>query len=64
MVAAELMGTVYWQLLQKLAANRFDVFGPRPLKLSRPHKLVLIFISWIRFVLGSTRSHYGDDDRR
>ena len=43
MVAAELMGTVYWQLLQKLAANRFDVFGPRPLKLSRPQKLALIF---------------------
>jgi 15-cis-phytoene synthase len=59
MVAAELMGSVYWQLLQKLEANRFNVFGPQPLKLSKPHKLVLIFSSWLRFAFGSTRSNYG-----
>src|SRR5450432_617146 len=35
MVAAELMGSVYWQLLQKLERGRFDVFGPQPLKLSK-----------------------------
>ena len=48
MVAAELMGSVYWQLLQKLERGRFDVFGPRPLKLSKPHKLALIVRSWLR----------------
>jgi phytoene synthase len=59
MVAAELMGSVYWRLLQKLEANNFNVFGPRPLKLSRPHKLALIFRSWLRFSLGSTAPNYG-----
>src|SRR5215470_6234533 len=29
MVAAELMGTVYWRLLHKLERQRFDVFGPK-----------------------------------
>ena len=30
MVAAELMGSVYWQLLLKLERNQFNVFGPKP----------------------------------
>jgi phytoene synthase len=59
MVAAELMGSVYWRLLQKLERGNFDVFGPRPLKLSRPHKLALIFSSWLRFTSGSTSPGYG-----
>jgi len=59
MVAAELMGSVYWQLLQKLERGRFDVFGPSPLKLSKPHKLALIFQSWLRHASGSKVSGYG-----
>ena len=59
MVAAELMGSVYWRLLQELEHGRFDVFGPRPLKLSRPRKLVLILGSWLRFLAGSTSPNYG-----
>ncbi|MGD0744007.1 MAG: presqualene diphosphate synthase HpnD [Verrucomicrobiota bacterium] len=59
MVAAELMGSVYWQLLQKLERQRFDVFGRQPLRLARPQKLALIFRSWLRFALGSTSSNYG-----
>lgn len=59
MVAAELMGSVYWRLLQKLERGKFDVFGPRPLKLSRPQKLMLIFGSWLRFAAGSTAPSYG-----
>jgi phytoene synthase len=59
MVAAELMGSVYWQMLQKLERGKFDVFGAQPLKLSKPHKLALIFGSWIRFATGSTASSYG-----
>ena len=59
MVAAELMGSVYWQLLQKLERGKFNVFGPQPLKLSKPHKLALIFRSWLRFATGATRSDYG-----
>jgi len=59
MAAAELMGSVYWQLLQKLERRRFNVFGPRSLRLSRPHKLALIFRAWLRSALGSTSSNYG-----
>jgi 15-cis-phytoene synthase len=59
MAAAELMGSVYWRLLQKLEMNRFNVFGPQPLGLSKPHKLALIFRSWMRFSLGSTAPNYG-----
>jgi phytoene synthase len=59
MVAAELMGAVYWQLLQKLEAGKFNVFGPQLLKLSKPHKLALIFRSWLRHAVGSTTSSYG-----
>src|SRR5476649_2043058 len=59
MVGAELMGSVYWQLLQKLERGKFDVFGPRPLKLSKPHKLALIFKAWFRFVTSAKSSDYG-----
>ena len=59
MVAAELMGSVYWQLLQKLETNRYNVFGPQPVRLSKPHKLALVFGSWIRFALGAKKSNYG-----
>lgn len=59
MVAAELMGSVYWQLLLKLEANRFDVFGPQSLRLSKARKLSLILGSWLRHAAGSTQSKYG-----
>ena len=59
MVAAELMGSVYWRLLQKLERGKFNVFGPEPLKLSKPHKLALIFQSWLRFAAGVKSSNYG-----
>jgi phytoene synthase len=59
MVAAELMGSVYWQLLQKLEQGNFNVFGPQPLKLSKPRKLALIFASWIRYATGVTSPNYG-----
>ncbi len=53
MVAAELMASVYWRLLQKLERGRFDVFGPQPLKLSKLHKLALIFQFWLRHAVGT-----------
>jgi 15-cis-phytoene synthase len=59
MVAAELMGSVYWQLLQKLERGKFNVFGAQPLKLSKPHKLALVFRSWLRLALGAVQSDYG-----
>lgn len=59
MIAAELMGCVYWQLLQKLERNQFNVFGPQPPRLSKPHKLALIAQSWLRHSLGIRSPNYG-----
>jgi phytoene synthase len=59
MVAAELMGSVYWQLLQKLERGKFDVFGSKPLKLSKLYKATLILQSWLRFATGLNQSDYG-----
>lgn len=59
MVAAELMGSVYWRLLQKLEHEKFDVFAPLPPKLGKPQKLSLIFRSWLRHALHSTAPNYG-----
>jgi len=59
MVAAELMGAVYWRLLRKLQRRQFNVFGAHPIKLSRARKLALIFQSWLRLATGSAASNYG-----
>jgi hypothetical protein len=59
MVAAELMGSVYWQLLNKLEANHFNVFGKQPIRIHKAQKLVLIFRSWLRFVCHSQTPNYG-----
>jgi phytoene synthase len=59
MVAAELMGSVYWQLLQKLEAKEFNVFGAQPVRLNRPHKLALILRSWLRFTFNAATPNYG-----
>ena len=59
LVAAELMGSVYWQLLKKLERHDFNVFGRQPVKLGKLHKLALVLQSWLRFALGTTASPYG-----
>ena len=59
MVAAELMGTVYWKLLRKLERQQFNVYGPKPTRLNKAQKLLLILRSWCRFVLGATSPNYG-----
>jgi len=59
MVAAELMGGVYWQLLQKIEARDYDVLAGPPIRLSKPHKFALILRAWARSLLGSARPNYG-----
>ncbi len=61
MVAAELMGAVYWRLLLKLEQRRFNVFGPQPVRLNNAHKFLLILQSWLRLAVGATASNYGPD---
>jgi len=59
MAAAELMGSVYWRLFRKLEAQRFDVFGPHPTRLSKLQKLLLIVRSWFRTLSGTLSPNYG-----
>jgi phytoene synthase len=59
MVAAELMGSVYWRLLQKLERQRFNVFGPHPTRVNNGQKLLLILRAWLRVATGTTAPNYG-----
>jgi phytoene synthase len=59
MIAAELMGSVYWRLLQKMEARKFNVFGPQPTRVNNGHKILLILQSWLRLAVGATASNYG-----
>jgi phytoene synthase len=59
MIAAELMGSVYWRLLRKLEGRRFNVFGPAPLRLGKGTKLLLILRTWCRLVSGVAAPNYG-----
>jgi len=59
MVAAELMGSVYWRLLCKLERRRFDVFGPELTRLTKGQKALLILRSWLRFASGALSPNYG-----
>lgn len=59
MVAAELMGTVYWRLLRKLENRQFNVFDAGPARLSRPQKIALVFRTWLMLVSGGAQPNYG-----
>ncbi|MGA2862899.1 MAG: presqualene diphosphate synthase HpnD [Verrucomicrobiota bacterium] len=59
MVAAELMGSVYWRLLRKLEHQRFNVFGPKPTRLNKGQKLLLLLRTWCRLVSGAVAPNYG-----
>ncbi len=59
MVAAELMGSVYWRLLRKLERQHFNVFGPELTRLNKGQKALLILRTWWRFVSGAMSPNYG-----
>jgi phytoene synthase len=59
MVAAELMGSVYWRLLRKLERQQFQVFGPGLTRLNKGQKLLLIASTWWRLVSGAVSPAYG-----
>ena len=60
MIAAELMGAVYWRLLRKIERRGFDVLSPRPARLSKPRKFWITLRTWYRFASGVKVSDYGD----
>jgi 15-cis-phytoene synthase len=59
MVAAGLMGSVYWRLLCKVEQRQFNVFGPEPIRLSKGEKMMLILRSWWQFTCGAAMHSYG-----
>ncbi|MDB6027244.1 MAG: Squalene synthase HpnD [Verrucomicrobiales bacterium] len=59
MIAAELMGSVYWRLLTKLQRKNFDVLGPNPTRLNKAQKIVLILRTWYRLSSGAAVPNYG-----
>jgi phytoene synthase len=59
MVAAELMGSVYWRLLTKLERQQFDVFGPNPTRLNKGQKILLILRTGLRVTSGLMTPNYG-----
>ena len=59
MATAELMGSVYWRLLEKLEARRFDVFHATPTRLTKAQKIFLIFRTWYRVWRGALVPNYG-----
>lgn len=60
MVAAELMGSVYWCLLAKIEREGFPVLDPQPVRLGKGLKLGLIFLAWCRVKTGLPFATYGD----
>jgi phytoene synthase len=59
MVAAELMGSVYWKLLLKIEASGFRVFEPELTRLGKPYKVGLILQAWWRHATHAANSAYG-----
>ena len=59
MAAAELMGSVYWRLLEKLQAREFNVFGAEPTRVSKGQKILLILRTWLRIASGNVVPNYG-----
>jgi phytoene synthase len=59
MVAAELMGSVYWRLLRKLERQKFNVFCRGLTRLNKAQKLLLILRAWYRFASAAMSPNYG-----
>ena len=59
MVAAELMGSVYWRLLEKLERRQFDVFGPKLTRLNKGQKILLVLRTGLRLAAGGLSPNYG-----
>jgi phytoene synthase len=59
MGAADLMGNVYWKLLQKIERQKFNVFGPEPTRLNKAQKLAVTGQTWLRIISGAVVPNYG-----
>ena len=59
MIAAELMGAVYWRLLMKLDRIQYNVFSVDLVRIRKPVKLALILKTWLKTALGFHSQNYG-----
>jgi phytoene synthase len=59
MVAAELMGSVYWRLLRVLEKEQFPVLSSIPVRLSKATKISVILRAWMRVKTGLPLAAYG-----
>jgi len=59
MIAAELMGAVYWRLLDRLERRRFNVFTGHPVRLPAWQKAWLVARTWWRVASGQQTANYG-----
>ena len=59
MVAAELMGAVYWQLLRRIERTNYDVLADEPLRLTKARKISLVLLAWCRVKTGLPVATYG-----
>jgi phytoene/squalene synthetase len=59
MIAAEVMGAVYWRLLERVEAGGFEVLGDRVVRLSKREKMYLIWRTWYRVAVASKVPNYG-----
>jgi phytoene synthase len=59
MAAAELMGSVYWRLLEKVEQEEFQVLRPKKTRLTKAQKMFLIFRTWCRILSGAMTPNYG-----
>ena len=59
MMAAEVMGSVYWRLLAQLERQRFDVLASPAARLTRAQKLYLVWRTWFRVTIGKATPNYG-----
>ena len=59
MIAAELMGSVYWDLLLQIERRRFDVFRSDRIRVSKARKGFLILRTWLRLKCGFKTPNYG-----
>jgi hypothetical protein len=53
------MGSVYWRLLKKLERRQFDVFGPKPTRLGKGQKILLVLRTGLRLASGVLSPNYG-----
>jgi 15-cis-phytoene synthase len=58
LVAAEIMGGIYFEILRRIARKGYDVFSER-IRVPRPQRAVIALRLWIRASLGMQNSAFG-----